>query len=522
MRKKIDAVIQSVEVVTPSTSKGRGRKKATIVKDPVKVVDNDKIIYKNFINQKDFTPKETWFFEKLAEIFNQKLLVIELDYGKNLAPQLREFEKEFSGTDRFVISYCVDSKNRKNTGEVNSLNPTLTYYFSAGKQEDKFKMNYFGSFSTNFTDWYHTVYDCSGSCCIGYFGNGMFQFFVDIVNLESANLELKKQKLSHILNRISQEVAEYKQESSKFNGRLNLFKDPEKDLKNISKFLEYSNKTRLQKYESDYLNALSKVENYVKEIARLDKEAIENKILMDLLKDGSKVNISKNVEEIKKLLASKEIIRINFYNSEYFEVITSPISIKTDKEYFVGSFKIQVYSDGGIRMINLTKPYGGYHHPHVSVDGKPCLGNLVPLLPKIINSGEISKIIILLLQFLKSYAKDEQYRPYVDLEKGWGLPEDFCNECGKPAYKCSCRTCSKCGKFSNECKCTRCPDRPRIVAESSRCDEIRCPHVKITKTVEGIYIFSCTKHKFSKVETIEKTEEIEENNEEENNEEEEN
>ncbi len=101
------------------------------------------------------------------------------------------------------------------------------------------------------------------------------------------------------------------------------------------------------------------------------------------------------------------------------KVFTENIEITPDGHdvtFDIGKFRMEVYTsgtNGGIRFFNITrKGAGGYnnyniHHPHVSSEGIPCLGNIGEIVPQLIGEYEYSAVAQLGLQFLKTVNLDD-------------------------------------------------------------------------------------------------------------------
>jgi hypothetical protein len=85
-----------------------------------------------------------------------------------------------------------------------------------------------------------------------------------------------------------------------------------------------------------------------------------------------------------------------------------------DHDYYIGKFKIDIQlSSSVIKITNLEKKVKGYHHPHISQDGTPCLGNISSTVYYLLIHQDIYQLITLLIEFLKSY---NEQNPYVGIE----------------------------------------------------------------------------------------------------------
>ena len=124
-------------------------------------------------------------------------------------------------------------------------------------------------------------------------------------------------------------------------------------------------------------------------------------------------------------------------------VYTDDISIDHDDiDYYIGKFKIDIYPvKSEIKFTNLVKKVQGYHHPHISQAGIPCLGNISSTVYYLLVHQEIYQLITLLIEFLKSYNEDNPYKtidhwdPEYDEDRNARERYDSCYEDVSP-YEC--------------------------------------------------------------------------------------
>lgn len=105
-------------------------------------------------------------------------------------------------------------------------------------------------------------------------------------------------------------------------------------------------------------------------------------------------------------------------DGEHIVVFTNQIDIEHKGViYDIGKFIINLSTTGGnkymVRFKNTVRNIGdGRPHPHVDVDGLPCLGNIKECLPQMIGSHQYTAAISVAIQYLKSYTDNEHGKPY--------------------------------------------------------------------------------------------------------------
>jgi hypothetical protein len=112
---------------------------------------------------------------------------------------------------------------------------------------------------------------------------------------------------------------------------------------------------------------------------------------------------------IEKVRVSKEKV---FLFTEHIYITLEAEGIK--KILDIGKFKIEINlhvqkderRPSCVKIFNLTRKGSGgnynIQHPHVDSEGYPCLGNITEMVPELLGNYEISALVQLLLQFLKS------------------------------------------------------------------------------------------------------------------------
>ncbi len=167
-------------------------------------------------------------------------------------------------------------------------------------------------------------------------------------------------------------------------------------------------------------------DNAVRELAETRKRIEEEqKRLVDLRRaaksaeeriaffsSSSEARRKRFIDIFESLLRIEGVKRVEMAGS-LFKVYTEHIYITPEdgknETFDIGEFLIEVYLDGkkgGVRFFNQTRVNrtGGYnsHHPHVMLDGTPCLGNLVEMVPQLIAEYEFGILIQSLLLWLRS------------------------------------------------------------------------------------------------------------------------
>ena len=137
--------------------------------------------------------------------------------------------------------------------------------------------------------------------------------------------------------------------------------------------------------------AIASIENLPEGIIRR-KAATELESLMELTPDP-----------VSHIELSAHESRVSVYTNEIY------IDYE-DYDYYMGRFRIDIQlSSSVIKITNLEKPVKGYHHPHVSQDGTPCLGNISSTVYYLMLHQDIYQLVTLLIQFLKSYNEQNPY-----------------------------------------------------------------------------------------------------------------
>ena len=131
-------------------------------------------------------------------------------------------------------------------------------------------------------------------------------------------------------------------------------------------------------------------------------------------------------------LARRDYVQSLHVTKESISVITDRILIElhgmTRQEpqlFDIGAFQLDLFPSGGsgcVKITNLTRrgpsprPEGrsGFHHPHVSYDGTPCLGTIGSSLPRLIARDEYAAAFDLLVNFLRTVSVQDTYGRMID------------------------------------------------------------------------------------------------------------
>ena len=116
----------------------------------------------------------------------------------------------------------------------------------------------------------------------------------------------------------------------------------------------------------------------------------------------------KRRQELASVRAMQGILEVKF--ERCLHVYTDIIDIEYGGvKYRIGAFDISIdFARGVITFRNFTDPSGSERnpHPHVSSGGDACFGNITDVVPELLVKEELEMLVIVLLQFLRSYNPD--------------------------------------------------------------------------------------------------------------------
>ena len=172
----------------------------------------------------------------------------------------------------------------------------------------------------------------------------------------------------------------------------------------------------------------------------------------------------KSVDKMLEPLLVKGKYKKFEFNPLYIKAYTGPIDLSNYKKKFhIGEFLIEIFIDGNIKFYNLTNKKEEYDHPHI-LNNIACLGNIKESVSKMILNFNFLPLFDLLYDYLTSYNEEG---PYIKLERGWGVAEDWCRECDHPSANCQCRRnfCEVCNMRLENCRCARCPENNAVIID---------------------------------------------------------
>ena len=132
------------------------------------------------------------------------------------------------------------------------------------------------------------------------------------------------------------------------------------------------------------------------------------------------------VAELVGLMAHPDVADVAI-DRRVFTVKTKRLTLEHDGgAYDLGRIRIEFRLDGNgnygygqVRFASLDRK-GPTAHPHVSDSGHPCLGNISESVIQIIGQGQLATAAYVCLDYLKSYAQEESYRPHYSINN-WPL-----------------------------------------------------------------------------------------------------
>ncbi|MFQ5989570.1 MAG: hypothetical protein ACE5K9_06620 [Candidatus Methylomirabilales bacterium] len=108
-----------------------------------------------------------------------------------------------------------------------------------------------------------------------------------------------------------------------------------------------------------------------------------------------------HLKDLDQLRELPEIREVQMQDGRII-VFTAPLQVEYGGHAFhLGSFRIEIFFAGDIRIRNLTNALGAYDHPHI-YQGRPCLGNIREGVAKMIGEYQFVAAVYVLLDFLKT------------------------------------------------------------------------------------------------------------------------
>ena len=180
------------------------------------------------------------------------------------------------------------------------------------------------------------------------------------------------------------------------------------------------------------------------------------------------------------------------------EVLDSEILFTTGRaiidyegcRYEFGPFRVGLDLHNGKVTISPTDSAhveNGYAHPHVSDNGKPCLGNTAPVIAKSLGMGDVTGTVTTILEFLRSYNPDDAYQRIERWDPEWEDDDDRFESCYDNSSNHDCVVCSdegcpfrdgaeaRCYEHVELSDCIECGDCGYRETAMSACHEDRGP-----------------------------------------------
>lgn len=139
--------------------------------------------------------------------------------------------------------------------------------------------------------------------------------------------------------------------------------------------------------------------------------------LDDALKAATETSTTENLTDFYEYLQAQPLIQSWFLpDEERLRIITKPLSMRHEDinngdDIRLGSFAVTIRRDGNIRCVNLTDRRGRRDHPHI-VHGDFCTGAYATTLRSLLRQGKFIDTINLLLNFLQTFAPEDDYGQY--------------------------------------------------------------------------------------------------------------
>lgn len=168
-------------------------------------------------------------------------------------------------------------------------------------------------------------------------------------------------------------------------------------------------------YKNQLRMTLRCLETATKKLVKIEKEPL----------DLDKERTLTGFEAIRRFAGVEEVIARSGVVYVYTENITIEYDNEYDEcaadgEYDIGKMKIIIDTEEGtISIINLTRTPDGSSHPHIE-GGHVCFGNITDSVYALLYDQNIPELILLILQFLKTYTPGGAY---VEIDEYWSIIE---------------------------------------------------------------------------------------------------
>jgi len=145
-------------------------------------------------------------------------------------------------------------------------------------------------------------------------------------------------------------------------------------------------------------------------------------------------NANKALKKIRERYGEK------FSINDQKEICVGPIDVHIVVDgttYKLGPYEIRCqknvarYRKSAIKIYNINK-YNSLNHPHISVYGSICFGNVRKLISSLHKNGDLDEVIDISVKFLNSYTDTNPYHR-IDVFKTL-----YCKNCGEHTDDCNC------------------------------------------------------------------------------------
>lgn len=228
------------------------------------------------------------------------------------------------------------------------------------------------------------------------------KFYIE--ELTEANLDkvvklYKKNK--RLIKEMQEEIQKREHEAFRKALGIKLSKAVDHKLKDLKELMELK-KLELKLCQQTIIDT-------TKKLMQIRKSFDQTRDLKTAIKDDAG-KIDKAIKEIMALKENGTYTEIDFRLNEIVAQTPMVYCEHKDDVYELGKYEVHVPLDNAdIRIYNLTRQPGGYHHPHVKSDGQPCLGTLSEAIPKHIGRADFAVILMALNSYLHSYNPASPY-----------------------------------------------------------------------------------------------------------------
>jgi len=197
------------------------------------------------------------------------------------------------------------------------------------------------------------------------------------------------------------------------------FKEEEK--KNLQQNYIKQSKEWIEKEIEGIKEEISEIEDSLQReseiIVREARNLEQNQKKLEELRNFDRESREQFSKEFDKLCHTPGVKEVKVSEGR-ISVFTEEIFIEHEgKTYQIGHFRIDLNTEEGtVEAFNLDRRVGVTDHPHIKL-GECCFGNLDEGLAKLVSQYEYSVVFQVILQWLKTYTYEEDYKPYSAIEE---------------------------------------------------------------------------------------------------------